>query len=114
MSQHPQTSPVHPCREIKFTNVPRTSALFSDYLYAPERIEQFYAHRWDGIESLVRLAPAVAAGEYERDALANALAYQNRSYGVSDLTLEHIELLRRPDTVAVVTGQQAGLFGGPL
>ena len=114
MSENTHPSPVHPCRSIPFTEIPRTSALFTDYLYAPDRVARFYEHRWEGVESLARLAPAIAAGYGVRELLADALAHQNRSYGASDLALEHIELLRRPETVAVVTGQQAGLFGGPL
>jgi len=114
MSQQPSASPVHPCREIRFTNIPRTSSLFSDYLYAPEKLDRFYARRWDGVESLVQLAPTVAKAAGDRERLANALAAQNRVFGSSDLTFEHIELLRHADSVAVVTGQQAGLFGGPL
>jgi bacillithiol synthase len=114
MSQTPSESPVHPCRQINFANVPRTSTLYTDYLYAPERLDAFYEHRWEGIESLVRLAPKVAKAAGDRERLADALASQNRAFGASELTFEHIELLRHADSVAVVTGQQAGLFGGPL
>jgi len=90
------------------------SALFADYLYAPDRVARFYDHRWEGIDGLVRLAPDVAAAAGDRERLADALAEQNRRFGSSALALEHVEMLRRPDSVAVVTGQQAGLFGGPL
>ena len=38
----------------------------------------------------------------------------NRCAGSSELTFKHIEMLRRPGSVAIVTGQQAGLFTGPL
>jgi bacillithiol biosynthesis cysteine-adding enzyme BshC len=114
MSYNSATSPVHPCRSIRFTDVPRTSALFADYVYAPERLERFYAHRWEGVDSLARIAPAVASAAGDRNRLADALVEQNRRFGASELAIEHIELLRRPDSVAVVTGQQAGLFGGPL
>jgi bacillithiol biosynthesis cysteine-adding enzyme BshC len=114
MSDTPHASPVHPCRSIQFTEIPRTSALFLDYLYAPDRVARFYEHRWEGVESLARLAPSIAAAHGDREQLADALAHQNRSYGASALALEHVELLRRPESVAVVTGQQAGLFGGPL
>src|SRR3989440_10599406 len=38
----------------------------------------------------------------------------NRAWGASEETLEHIQRLRESDCIAVVTGQQAALFGGPL
>src|SRR5687768_18525710 len=38
----------------------------------------------------------------------------NRRWGAPEETLNNINLLRDADTVAVVTGQQAGLFTGPL
>ena len=106
--------PVRQLGDIPFTALPRTSALFADYLYAPDRTARFYDHRWEGVEGLARLAPEIAARALERERVADALAEQNRRFGSSDLALEHVELLRRPDAVAVVTGQQAGLFGGPL
>jgi bacillithiol biosynthesis cysteine-adding enzyme BshC len=114
MSDNAHPTPVRPCRSIRFTEIPRTSALYADYLYSPDRVARFYEHPWEGVDGLVRLAPSIAASFGDREQLADALAHQNRSYGSSDLALEHVELLRRPDAVAVVTGQQAGLFGGPL
>jgi bacillithiol biosynthesis cysteine-adding enzyme BshC len=38
----------------------------------------------------------------------------NASWGAGSQTLKNIELLREPDSIAVVSGQQAGLFSGPL
>ena len=38
----------------------------------------------------------------------------NKKFGAGEKTLENINLLREKDCVAVVTGQQAGLFSGPL
>src|SRR5262249_52344886 len=51
---------------------------------------------------------------FERDRVADALVRINRHAGSSELTFKHIEMLRKPDSVAIVTGQQAGLFTGPL
>ena len=38
----------------------------------------------------------------------------NRRWGAGEATLKNIELLRDSDCIAVVSGQQAGLFTGPL
>ncbi len=47
-------------------------------------------------------------------AFVDVLAAQQQSRGAPSEAIAATEKLRRPDTVAVVTGQQAGLFGGPL
>ena len=38
----------------------------------------------------------------------------NQRWGAGEVTLKNIELLRESDSIAVVSGQQAGLFTGPL
>ncbi len=56
----------------------------------------------------------IAARAAHRDAVADVLAEQNRAWGAPDSVLRHAERLRDPRAVAVVTGQQLGLFAGPL
>jgi bacillithiol biosynthesis cysteine-adding enzyme BshC len=46
--------------------------------------------------------------------LCDALLDLNAGWGAGRETLKNIELLRDPDCLAVVSGQQAGLFSGPL
>ncbi len=50
----------------------------------------------------------------DRKILCDTLLETNVNCGASDKTLENIKLLRESDCVAVVSGQQAGLFTGPL
>ncbi|HEY6404255.1 MAG TPA: bacillithiol biosynthesis cysteine-adding enzyme BshC, partial [Blastocatellia bacterium] len=64
--------------------------------------------------ALISRAPKVAAQSFSRDAVADALADQNARAGATDLTLANIERLRQKDSVVIITGQQAGLFTGPL
>src|SRR4030095_13491521 len=44
----------------------------------------------------------------------DALAAMNRRWGAPEETLNNIDMLRDADCIAVVSGQQAGLFAGPL
>ena len=46
--------------------------------------------------------------------LCDSLTETNASFGASGKTLENIKFLRENDCVAVVTGQQAGLFSGAI
>ena len=57
--------------------------------------------------------PEPVSVETDRSELANALAVANASYGHADPPGQ-AALLADPATQVVVTGQQPGLFGGPL
>ncbi|HEX2491651.1 MAG TPA: bacillithiol biosynthesis cysteine-adding enzyme BshC [Blastocatellia bacterium] len=99
---------------ISFDQIPRTSRLFNDYLYNFDRVSRFYQPSGLDVSALVARAPKVAAQTFSRDAVADALADQNALAGASDLTFANIDRLRQKDSVVVITGQQAGLFTGPL
>jgi bacillithiol synthase len=99
---------------LRFTDIPRMSRLFTDFLYDYEKVAQFYTDFGRTVSPLAEHARQVGAQEFERDRVANALERINRKAGSPELTFQHIEMLRRKGSVAIVTGQQAGLFTGPL
>jgi bacillithiol synthase len=101
--------------KLSFDQVPGQSRLFLDYLRDPQSLQQFYpsATRFH-YEISNRKEEVLKNYSTNRDLLCDALERLNRSYGVSDTTLDHISQLRDSQTVAVVTGQQVGLFSGPL
>lgn len=102
-------------RSLPFADIPGQSQLFLDFLKAPKALGEFYPSAVDALEELKKRIPEVlAAHAVDRNALSDVLAEQNRAFGSTGATLENIERLRSPDCVAVVTGQQAGLFTGPL
>lgn len=91
---------------IPQTELPGTSALFRDYVYHFERVARFYDHA-PGQESVLRLAAAgIPYPEERRLRVAAAL----RRYNGIHSAIDSLEL---NETVAVVTGQQVGLFSGP-
>lgn len=99
---------------IRFSDIPKTSQLFQDFLYDFQRVESFYeagARDWD---ALIARAKRVAAQNFNREAVADVLLEQNRNAGAGEATLTNIERLRQNDSVVIITGQQAGLFTGPL
>ena len=91
---------------LPHTELPGTSSLFSDYLYRFDRVARFYEHDPHDPESARRAAFASRLPDERRQALVAAL----RKINGESTALDHLEL---PDTVAVVTGQQVGLFSGP-
>lgn len=97
---------------IDVASLPRVNPIFRDYLKGTSVIRDFY--RWDPRESQDKLLKSLSSRTYPRDELAAILTDQNRAWGASETLLESITRLRDPRAVAVVTGQQVGLFGGPL
>ncbi len=100
---------------LPFDRIPHQSRLFLDYLKGEPTLMRFYPTGPLSQQDLSERAPEVlAAHKTDRRALCDALEAMNRSWGASEETLRNIERLREADTVAVVSGQQAGLFTGPL
>lgn len=99
---------------MRFTDIPRTSKLFTDFLYDYEKVSPFYAPFGRNNSPLIDHARRVGSQEFDRENVCSALERINRHAASSDLTFKHIEMLRRKGSVAIVTGQQAGLFTGPL
>jgi bacillithiol biosynthesis cysteine-adding enzyme BshC len=91
---------------IRHTELPGTSRLFADFSYHFERVARFYRHNPHDPEAFMAAAREIDYPDNRRAAIVEALRAQN---GDS----ESLSKLARPGTVAVVTGQQVGLFGGP-
>jgi bacillithiol synthase len=97
---------------ISFNSIPHTTHLFRDYLsYSPE-IRKFYPTQPDAAH-IAAFAKSVKRDSARDAKVAGALERQNRVWGASEATLRNIQRLRE-GAFAVVTGQQVGLFGGPL
>ncbi len=90
------------------------SELFFDYLYDFEEVKNFYVHDFRESRSFEDAIALLSSRMLDRATVAAVMAEQNRVFGSSPKTFENISLLERPGTFAVVTGQQVGLFGGPM
>ena len=90
------------------------SALFLRYLYEFDDVRQFYPGNFRENSSYEAVMRAIDMHQPDRSALTEVLKEQNPDPQASPRTKENIELLGRSTTYAVVTGQQVGLFGGPM
>ena len=100
---------------LGFDRIPQQSRLFLEYLNDPVALRRFYPSAVRFHHELPQRAPEVlAAYRVDRNAVCDALAAMNKRWGAGEATLNNIERLRESDSIAVVSGQQAGLFTGPL
>jgi bacillithiol biosynthesis cysteine-adding enzyme BshC len=100
---------------LPFDRIPHQTRLFLDYLNDPIALRKYYpsAVRFHH-ELQPRVPEVLAAYKVDRNRVADALAAMNQRWGAGQETLDNIKLLREADCIAVVSGQQAGLFTGPL
>ena len=100
---------------IAFDQIPQQTRLFLDYLRDPIALRRFYpeAVRFH-YEASERRDRVLANHQTDRATVCDALEQMNRSWGAGEKTLANIRQLREADCIAVVSGQQAGLFTGPL
>jgi len=94
------------CTCVRQSDLPNTTRLFADVLYHPDRTIPFYQHPLRGLEGFQAAAAQIEFSADRRAALIDALRVQNPDSPA-------LQRLAQPGTVAVVTGQQVGLFSGP-
>jgi bacillithiol biosynthesis cysteine-adding enzyme BshC len=93
---------------------PGTPQLVRDYIHAFTRLQAFYDGNPRSPEAWREQAKRCDGREYRRSGLCDVLAAQNTGWNAPSPVGQHIQELRQPQALAVVTGQQTGLFGGPL
>ena len=98
---------------IDLRRLPWAGRLVRDYCHTFDRLEPFYAgsptaeSTWERVLA-ARHARAIAPG------LVDVLSRQLTARDAPTEARTAAERLGAPGTVAIITGQQAGLFGGPL
>ena len=98
---------------LPFSQIPHSTRLFLDFLAGTPEIQRFYPRSARFDDWFKEAAASLRYDSARREQVAAILERQNKGLNVSVRTLENISRLRAGAS-AVVTGQQVGLFGGPL
>jgi bacillithiol biosynthesis cysteine-adding enzyme BshC len=99
------------CRALPFRQLPHQSKLFIEFLDNFPAVKQFYGHP-PTMQAVKKAAKSLDYPRERRGEVTQILRDQNAALGAGEATLENLERLAN-GAVAVVSGQQVGLFGGP-
>lgn len=94
--------------------LPNISPLVYDYFYEYDKVSEFFSGNFRDPTAFILQTEKVRSRDLPRKQLAAVLKEQNLSYGCGEQTIGNINTFTQDRTCAVVTGQQVGLFSGPL
>lgn len=95
---------------IPLEAVPTSSTLFLDYVRSSSTVERFYPNQYS-IDAVERFSRArIKLDSNYREQLAGIMESQQGRWGVDPSPAKRLA----SGAVAVITGHQAGLFGGPM
>lgn len=98
--------------EIKKLTISESNSLFDAYLNNFNKVKDFYPYNFESDWNVViqkRLSE-----KFERKKIVEILTRQNKGWNASQSVLENISKLNTNNSFVVMTGQQAGVFTGPL
>ena len=101
---------------INFGDIPKNQNLFLDYLYEFENVKEYFKHNFRDKDNYLPLFKNISESRKDRQ-LNLSLNIKNQYASlesISGKTIRNIDLLDKEKTIAVVTGQQLGILGGPL
>ncbi len=90
------------------------SKLYRDYITDYQKVQHFFECDFHNLHGLEKHAATIAGSFPHRSLIPEILRDQNLRWHCPELTLSHIEDLKHENTLAIVTGQQVGMLGGPL
>jgi len=99
------------CRAFAYHQLPHQPKFFLEYVDHFQRVKSFYAHP-PTMEAVTRVARKLDYPDDRRAEVVSILREQNRGFGAGAETYKNLEQLEK-GAVAIVSGQQVGLFSGP-
>jgi bacillithiol synthase len=100
---------------INFSDIPGHQNLFLDYLNEFNNLKTFYKYNFRDRQLYPQVFKSVSESpRIFRENVADIINSQYEGRKISPKTSKNISLLKNKKTLAVVTGQQLGMLGGPM
>ncbi|MBK7103885.1 MAG: bacillithiol biosynthesis cysteine-adding enzyme BshC [Ignavibacteriae bacterium] len=98
--------------QVDFSQIPGMSELYIDYVNDFEKVKNFYEINFRDENFYEKIFNNIK--NRNGNEIVEIIKKQYNNFSASEKTKSNIELLKKENTIAVFTGQQLGLFGGPL
>ncbi|MEX0720678.1 MAG: bacillithiol biosynthesis cysteine-adding enzyme BshC [Balneolaceae bacterium] len=89
------------------------SKLFNTYLADYQKLDSFYPHNPWNEDDISKRAANLKKPEY-KESFLSALSAYHKELGIGKNQQESLKKLSQENALVVVTGQQLGMYGGPL
>ena len=100
---------------INFSDIPGHQNLFLDYLYEFENVSDFYPYDFRNRDNYLKIFKNILEKRsYLSADISQIISNQYSKINKSETTEGNIKKLSDKKTLAIVTGQQLGILGGPL
>ncbi|HEU5139828.1 MAG TPA: bacillithiol biosynthesis cysteine-adding enzyme BshC [Bacillales bacterium] len=100
--------------EINEINLPQKNLLASGYMEGDERVLSFFDYASNDQGDYHKRLMELQERTFPREALAEVLHDYNSRFSPSEAVVSNIERFKKPESVTVIGGQQAGVLTGPL
>ena len=99
---------------ISSTHLPKSNKLYKTYINDFDSLSEYYAVNYRSPEAIQAHANTIRQADYPRRQISAILKKQNQNWGSSEIVQQNAAMIGEPESLVVVTGQQVGIFGGPL
>ncbi len=101
--------------QINFSDLPGQPNIFLDFLYEFEKVKDYYAADIRNIDNLENKFNEILENySTERVIIQDIISGQYEDCQISPLTKSNLKFLGDSNTITLTTGQQVGIFTGPL
>jgi len=99
---------------IDYKYLPGLKNLYLDYINGSPNASKYYHWDYRKSDDYRTLSDLIDKKKFHREKIAEILWNSNSKFGCGDKIKENIDRFRDPKSLVVISGQQVGIFGGPL
>jgi bacillithiol synthase len=100
---------------IPFDKISGSQKIFTDYIYHFKKVDKFFTSNFSDKNEYLKVFKIHSEKKSEaHNKIADIIKEQYNNLNASETTIQNINSLKDKETLAIVTGQQLGIIGGPL